>query len=268
MPSNRWSSPPRDDPRGHNWGYQPQQQPQGYGSPGGHNQQQQQQVYDDAHEDSNNTNYSQRQQRGASHNNTVGPDRRHDTYTSSGGGSNQERLLQELLGLVQQMSQKLDQQSHQISELSALVRVTQGRSPSPSGKHIAASGLRVDPNVRFCHLCDVTYNEQITLEHVEGKRHKQHLLRLLHAQDWEELSKQRDIAKRANAQTPESLYGPESMHHDHRRQGQQGHSSNNWAQGHQQPQHVNYNHQQQPQQGRSPSPARVPIFNPSFHQQR
>lgn len=65
----------------------------------------------------------------------------------------------------------------------------------------------VDPNRRYCHLCDSQYTIQNASSHFEGKRHKQHLLRLLHNEEYDELSKQAVLARSSGVPTPEELYG-------------------------------------------------------------
>ncbi len=197
----------------------------------------------------------------------------------------QGEMISEQSRMISEQSRTISEQSRKIDELSLLL--AGGGSPmKQTAGGLAASGIRIDPNVRYCHLCDVTYNEQITLEHVEGKRHKQHLLRLVHDGNWDELAKQREIARRANAPTPENLYGPEPHQHGNSHRQPQGSfaSARSYSYQQQQP-HSEYEQPRQTESGgyssspsggrhgsppapsaggRAPSPRRPPLFDPNY----
>ena len=179
-------------------------------------------------------------------------------------------LIASLFDLIQHQQQSIDQLQRSFdsfrretmtqfellqTELKNATRSGGGGGSPSSGQH-AMSGLRVDPNVRYCNLCDVTYNQQITLEHVEGKRHKQHILRLLEGGHYEELRRQREIAERANASTPENLYGPAPN-------GSGRGGGGGWS-GY--PSGDAYNSPPPNQQHRQPSPrqGRPPLLDPSY----
>lgn len=85
-------------------------------------------------------------------------------------------------------------------------------SPAPQAAQgvtkMAGSKLQIDPSARFCPLCEIPYNVQIARQHFEGKRHRQHLLRLVHLQEFNRLEEQALLARQAGCTLTEELYGP------------------------------------------------------------
>jgi hypothetical protein len=115
------------------------------------------------------------------------------------------RLLLTRVDIATQVLQQLSQQM-------TLTTSGRARSPSPATGHvvtsIAGDKIRVDPSARHCQLCDTSYNIQIARQHFEGKRHRQHLIRLVHLREHEQLEQQALLARQAGLALTEDLYGP------------------------------------------------------------
>lgn len=99
-----------------------------------------------------------------------------------------------------------------IRELAKQLNAGTGRSmsPPPSVQNVvklSGDKVRVDPNARHCPLCDTPYNIQIARQHFEGKRHRMHLIRLVHLREYEQLEQQALLARQAGLTLTEELYG-------------------------------------------------------------
>jgi hypothetical protein len=98
-------------------------------------------------------------------------------------------------------------------ELAQQLKFSGPRPPSPPrGVHgvvqMTGNKVRVDPNARHCSLCDLQYNVQISLQHFEGRRHRQHLQRLVHLKEYDQLEEHAWLARQAGCTLTEEYYGP------------------------------------------------------------
>lgn len=123
----------------------------------------------------------------------------------------ERHLARERTDLATRVVRELSRQLRSINT-SGSQNHASGRSPSPPAVHgvanIAGDKIRVDPNARHCALCDLSYNLQIARQHFEGKRHRQHLIRLVHLGEHAQLEQQALLARQAGLTLTEDLYGP------------------------------------------------------------
>jgi hypothetical protein len=109
---------------------------------------------------------------------------------------------------------RIDQLECVIQELQRRVEHLEGRlSSNGRDSPLRGGSMRVDPNVRYCNLCDKYYQFQIASQHFDGRRHKLHVKKLMDEGEWDELNRHAELARNAGCDTPVEIYGRASRLH-------------------------------------------------------